>query len=270
MLKFICWTLLAINAVLFAYGQGMLGNFRENEREPGRMRNQLGTENIKLVAARPAPPPDADAAADAEPVTPPPTPVLVMAKTPVAVVEPKAETKVEPKPELKPEPKPEPAPAAPKAEALACTMVGNFALPEARRFEALLAPLALGQRLTRENVGVPEVTSHIVFIPSAGSKEAADRKAAELKELGITSYFIINDNTPMKYAISLGVFKSETSAQTLLATLTKQGVAGAKVAGRTSQASKMAYRLRGLEPAAKAKVDAVLAKFPGQQAHSCK
>ncbi|RSZ58430.1 SPOR domain-containing protein [Massilia atriviolacea] len=254
MLKFIFWTLLAINAVLFAYGQGLLGNFRENEREPGRMRNQLGVENIKLVAARPAPPPDAEPAGDAEPVAPPPTPVLVMAKPP-------APAPVEPKPEPKPEVKP---------ELVACTLVGNFAPPEARRLEAMLAPLALGQRQTRENVAVPEVTSHIVFIPSAGSKEAADRKAAELKELGITSYFIMNDNSPMKYAISLGVFKSETSAQTLLATLTKQGVVGAKVAGRTSQATKMAYRFRALEPAAKAKVDAVLAKFPEQQARSCK
>nr|WP_229504892.1 SPOR domain-containing protein [Massilia mucilaginosa] len=256
-MKFIFWTLLAINAVLFAYGQGMLGNFRENEREPGRMRNQLGTENIKLVAARPVAPPEPESAADAEPVAPPPTPVLVMAK-PTAP----APVPVEP---AAPAPKPEPKP-----ELIACTLVGNFSPQEARRFEAMLAPLALGQRQTRENVAVPEVTSHIVFIPSPGSKEAADRKAAELKELGITSYFIINDNSPMKYAISLGVFKSETSAQTLLATLTKQGVAGAKVAGRTSQATKMAYRFRALEPAAKAKVDAVVAKFPDHPARSCR
>ena len=259
MLKFIFWTLLAINAVLFAYGQGMLGNFRENEREPGRMRNQLGTENIKLVATRTVPPPEQDAPADTEPVAPPPTPVLVMAKPPAPA----------PVPAEPAAPKPEPAPAAPK-ELVACTLVGNFSAPEARRFEALLAPLALGQRQARENISAPEVTSHIVFIPSPGSKEAADRKAAELKELGITSYFIMNDNSPMKYAISLGVFKSETSAQTLLATLTKQGVVGAKVAGRTSQATRMAYRFRALEPAAKAKVDAVLAKFPDQQARSCK
>jgi hypothetical protein len=279
-LKFIFWTLLAVNAVLFAYGQGMLGNFRENEREPGRMRNQLGTENIKLVAARPVPPPDTEAVQDAEPVAPPPTPLLVMAKAPAPAetkaepplapkAEPKTEPKSEPKTETKAENKAETKPEA-KPELVACTLVGNFALPEARRFEAMLAPLALGQRQSRENVAVPEVSSHIVFIPSAGSKEAADRKAAELKELGITSYFIMNDNSPMKYAISLGVFKSETSAQTLLASLTKQGVVGAKVAGRTSQASRMAYRFRALEPAAKAKVDALLAKFPDQQAHSCK
>lgn len=269
MLKFIFWTLLAINAVLFAYGQGMLGNFRENEREPGRMRNQLGTENIKLVAARPVP----DAEPAAEVVAPPPPPVLVMAKppAPAAVAAEPVPAPTAPKPEPAPVvAKQEPTPAAAKPELVACTLVGNFPPPEARRLEAMLAPLALGQRQTRENVAVPEVTSHIVFIPSPGSKEAADRKAAELKELGITSYFIMNDNSPMKYAISLGVFKSETSAQTLLATLTKQGVVGAKVAGRTSQATKMAYRFRALEPAAKAKVDAVLAKFPEQQARSCK
>lgn len=246
MLKFIFWSLLCINAVLFAYGQGMLGNFRENEREPARMRNQLAADSIKLVANRPvAPPPEPEPepepAAAAAPAAPPP--VLVVEKT---------------------------APAAPKPALVACTLIGNFAAPEARRFEAMIAPLAFGQRQTRENVAVPEITSHIVFIPSPGSKEAADRKAAELKELGITSYFIMNDNSPMKYAISLGVFKSETSAQTLLATLTKQGVTGAKVAGRSSQATKMAYRFRALEPAAKAKLDAIAARFPEQESRSCK
>ena len=36
MLKFIFWSLLAVNAALFAYGQGYLGHFSGNEREPER------------------------------------------------------------------------------------------------------------------------------------------------------------------------------------------------------------------------------------------
>ena len=227
MLKFIFWTLLSINGLLFAYGQGLLGNFKGNEREPARLNRQLNADKLKLLGAAP--------------------PKVAAAAEPVAEV-----------------------PAAAPAPVLAtCTLVGNFPAAEARRFEALLAPLALGTRQTRENLTVPEVTSHIVFVPPQASKEAADRKAEELKNLGVSSYFVMNESSPMKWAISLGVFKSEAAAQTLLAALVKRGVTSAKIAGRTTQAPRMAYRLRDLDAAAKARVDSIVAGFPAQDARSC-
>lgn len=234
MLKFIFWSLLAINAALFAYGKGYLGNFKGNEREPQRMKNQLNTDKIKFIA------PGASRVAAVKPAPPaePPAPAAAPAVAPVKLV--------------------------------ACTLVGNFGAPEGRRFEALVAPLNFGSRQARETVTVPEVTSHIVFIPPQGSKEAADRKAEELKNLGVTNYFIMNDTSPMKWAISLGVFKSEAAAQTLLAALNKQGVASAKVAPRMSQTSKLAYRFRDIDADAKAKLDAIAARFPQQESRSCK
>lgn len=51
MLKFIFWSLLAANAVLLAYSQGVLGNFNGNEREPARIRNQLNPDKLRLVPA---------------------------------------------------------------------------------------------------------------------------------------------------------------------------------------------------------------------------
>lgn len=221
MLKFIFWALLCTNAILFAYGQGYLGNFSGNEREPARIRNQLGTDKLKLVAP------------------PPPAPA---------------------------QPVPEPIPAAP----LACIDIGNFTPAEARRFEARVAVLDLGARLTREDVASQEITSHIVFIPSQGSKEAAERKTAELQGMGVTSYFIMTDNSPMKWAISLGVFKSGTAAQTLLASLNKRGVTGVRIAGRGPQTKRAAYRLRGIDAGTRARFDGIKAGFPSQQVRNCK
>lgn len=160
-------------------------------------------------------------------------------------------------------------PAAP-APVLACVEIANVAPADARRVDTLLVPLNLGERQVRETVSAPEVTSHIVFIPPQGSKEAAERKAAELKNLGVTNYFIMSDSTTMKWAISLGVFKSEAAAQTLLAALKAQGVNSARVAGRPSQVSKVVWRLRGLDPETRAKVDAVLDKLPPHDTRSCK
>jgi cell division septation protein DedD len=232
-LKLLFWSLLCLNAALLAYGQGLLGSFKSAEREPELIRKQLNTDKLQLLTA-----------AAAAKMAPPPA---------------------EPEPEAA-----SPAEPAPKSDTIACTEIGNFAANDARRFETLVAPLALGSRQSQDNVTAQEIGSHMVMIPPLGSKDAADKKAAELKELGVSNYFIMNDNSPMKWAISLGVFKSEAAAQTLMAALKKQGVAGAKVVGRTTQVTKVAFRFRDIDADVKAKLDAAAAKFPGLDTHACK
>jgi hypothetical protein len=221
-LKFVFWSLLAVNGVLLAYSQGVLGNFKGNEREPARIKSQLNTDKLVLVSAARADPP----APAQEPA----------------------------------------APAAPTA----CLEVGDFGAAEARRFEARLAPFGLGERVSRRLLGGAEPTSHMVYIPAQGSKEAADRKAAELKNLGVTSYFIITDSSPLKWGISLGVFKSEAAAQTLLAALNKQGVQSARVAARGGQDGKVEFRLRAIDAATSAKVDDIAGSFAAIETRACK
>ncbi|SHH29477.1 SPOR domain-containing protein [Massilia sp. CF038] len=235
MLKFLFWALLCINGILFAYGQGYLGTYKPTEHEPERIRNQLATDQLKLLSA----------AAAARLTTPEPEP-----ETPAPAPVPAADT-------------------APKATLLACSF-GNFDAAEARRFGTLVAPLKLGARQTQDNVTVQEVSKHMVMIPPLGSKEAADRKAAELKEQGVSNYFIMNENGPTKWAISLGVFKSEAAAQTLLAALKKQGVGSARVVARSSPASRVVYRFSEVDTDTRAKLDAAAAKFDDLDLHSCK
>jgi cell division septation protein DedD len=218
-LKFIFWCLLCMNGLLLAYSQGVLGNFKGNEREPARIKNQLNTDKLVPLPAAPA----------------------------IAA-----------------------APPAVKAEALACFEIGNFAQAEARRFEARLAPLDLGERQSRQSVASLEVTSYMVIIPPQGSKEAADRKAGELKALGVTNFFIMSDNSPLKWAISLGVFKSEAAAQSLLATLNKEGVHSARVSPRGAQTSKLAFQFRGVDAAARSKIDDIAGAFPALETRACK
>ena len=225
MLKLIFWSLLCINGLLFAYGQGYLGNFPGNEREPARLRNQVNADKLTLVSSASA---------------------IALAAAP----------------------KEEAAPPAPPT--LACIEIGPFNAAEAKRFESLLAPLDLGKRKSTINVPSTEITSHIVYIPSLGSKENADKKAAELKNMGVSNYFIMNDNSPMKWAISLGVFKSENAAKTLLAALNKQGVSSAKIVGRGSNATRLNYQLRDIDQDTKAKIEGIAERFPSQDARSCK
>lgn len=232
MLKFLFWILLAINAALFAYGRGYLGNFKGNEREPARLKSQVDADKLKLVPAAQATDARAPAPAAAAPA---PLPEPLAAKTPL----------------------------------VACVEVGALGAAEARRFDTRIA--ALGSlKPVRTNVTSTEVGSYMVHIPPHPTRAAADARAEELKNLGVTSYYVIPDNTPMKWAISLGVFKSENAAKTLLAALNKQGVQGARVSGRGTQVTRVTYRFRDIAPAARDNIERIAATFPGQRARSCK
>ena len=233
MLKFVFWLLAGVNLLVLAIGQGYLGSFRTETREPARLKNQLQASKLTLLtqeqATAPAAPPATEGAAAGAAAA---------------------------------------APAAPPS--YACTEVGNFLLADGRRFEAQLAALDLGDRQSRRNVAGQDISSYMVYIPPQGSKEGADRKAGELKQLGVTNYFIMNESSPLRWGISLGVFKSETSAQSQLAMLNKQGVHSARVAPRYSASKQLAYQFRDLDAATRARLEKIKTQFPEQELRSCK
>nr|WP_229225080.1 SPOR domain-containing protein [Duganella violaceicalia] len=226
-MKFIFWSLVAINATLFAYGRGYLGHFSGNEREPERLLNQLNANKLAIISPEKANDASAAVASAA-------------------------------------------ASARPAPEVLACVEIGSFVLADARRFEAQLAPLNLGDRQSRHNLPGNEVSSYIVYMPPQGSKEGADKKAGELRALGVTNYFIMNDNSPLRWGISLGVFKTEGAAQNQLAILMKQGVRTARVAPRMSGSKLLAFQFRDVDTALKAKLEQFRAGYPNAESHACK
>ena len=265
MLKFIFWSLLAVNAALFAYGQGYLGHFSGSEREPARLVNQLNASQLKIISAEqaghaPAGASAGEAATDAAAPTAAPTVTAATATTAAnAAPAPAAYAASTP-----------PAAARAAPPILACVEIGSFVIADARRFEARLAALNLGDRQARRNLPGTEISSYIVHIPPMGSKEAADKKAAELRALGLTDFFIMSDNSPMRWAISLGVFKSETAAQTHLAALVKQGVRSARVTPRMSGSKLLAFQFRSVDAPLQANLEKIRADFPTAQTHSCR
>jgi len=236
-LKFVFWALLALNALLFAYAQGLLGKLPGGEREPQRLKNQLATERMVMLSPR-----EARAVLDALPA-----------------------------PSATPEPAPaEPAPVAPPVETIACTQAGAFAAGDARRFETRIARLDLGQRATRTTVPFQEVTSHLVYLPPNGGKEGADRRVAELKEKGVQNFFVMQGESPLKWAVSLGVFKTDAAAQGLVASLAKQGVRGARVLPRGPQGARAAWQFRDLTTDERARVAGIADAFAGVQLGPCR
>jgi hypothetical protein len=156
--------------------------------------------------------------------------------------------------------------AGKKAEVLACTEIGNFNEIDAGRFEARLATLAPQARVSRRLIR--EASSHIVFIPPQANKEAADRKVEQLRSLGITDFYLIQDQSEMRWGISLGVFSSEESARKRLEQLKQQGVRTARIGPRNT-ITKVAVQVRALDGASRDKLEKLKSDFPQQQQHSC-
>jgi hypothetical protein len=249
-LRLAFWSLLFLNAALFAYAQGVLGTSKSNEHEPARLRRQfnaakmtlLTREQAEAAAKAAAPPAGGDEAAGAASAS---APASATATAPAATG------------------------AAAPAPVFACTEIGPFDAGDARRFEARVAALDLGDRQSRQTVQAQDVTSWLVHIPPQGSKEAADKKAAELRNLGVTNFYVMQGDSPLKYAISLGVFKTEAGAQALLAQLNKQGVHSARVAPRGPQTTHYVYRVRSLDAATRKRIEGYAERYDGAKVKTC-
>jgi hypothetical protein len=258
MLKLLFWLLLIGNGVLFAMQRGYVGAATPERHEPQRLAQQLqpqtltilpaGSEKLR-VPARPAVSADAGqdgkAGGDA-------------AKTEVAA--PAA---------MLADAKPAPPPKPP-VKMIACTEIGNFNSVEVRRFEAQLAALNLPVKATAHSV--QEAGSHMVFIPSQEGKDGADRRAAELRRLGIQDFYVMPEsqaNPALRWAISLGVFKTEEAAKAYIGQLIPKGVRSARIMARNVSSNRQAYQWRNIDPATKAALDALVEKFPGQEQRAC-
>lgn len=240
MLKFLFWGLLAANAGLLAYGQGYLGQPAGSEREPARLTNQIEPGRlVQLTAVQAKAAADGAAPAPAPAEAPPPPP-------PIAA----------------------PAPAI-APELVACVQAGPLGTGEARRFASRLDSLALGSRQTRIDVPFQEITNRLVYLPPDGGREGAQRRVADLKERGVDNYFIMQGDTPLRYAVSLGVFKTEGAAQKLVAELQKKGVRGVRVLARGPQGTRPAFQFRGIEPAVRDQLAAIARETGGGRLRDC-
>lgn len=247
MVRFVFWALLCANALVFAYGQGFLGSFDAGVREPARLRNQLAADKLVLLtgaqaqaAAGAAAPPDAAVEAASAPLPAEPGPPAAPLVAPLV------------------------------APLLACVETDAFTPGDARRFETRLARLDLGARQTRLTVPFQEVTSHLVYLPPQGGKEGADRRSAELRERGVASFFVMQGESPLRWAISLGVFKTEAAARVHAATLAKQGVANVRILPRGPQSQRFAYRFRDIDAGVRRRILEAGRGMPAAALHVCR
>jgi len=160
-------------------------------------------------------------------------------------------------------------PIAPDAPAAACLEWGGFALAEVARAELALGPLALGERLAQRRG--EETVNWWVFIAPQGNRPGAQKKAAELNALGLGAeeYFIVQEEGPMRWAVSLGVFRSEDGAKGRLEALKAKGVRSAQVGARDAPVQKVWFQVRAASAAQQGMLRELTAGFPGTDLRNC-
>jgi hypothetical protein len=224
--------LLLANLGFFAWWR--YGSPPDAAADPAPLARQIDPEKLKIVAPKDLPPPAPPkpaAAARLEPVQPPPPPPV----------------------------------------ALKCMEWGSFTIADAPRAEKALEPLALGARLGQRRT--EESAGWWVFIPpqtrAANARQAALKKAAELRALGVEDYFIVQEEGQHRWALSLGVFRTEDAARARLAVLRAQGVRSAVVGARETVVPKVWLQVRGVDPALEAKLKEITVQVESTELRTC-
>jgi hypothetical protein len=181
--------------------------------------------------------------------------------------EPDAAKAPEPEPATTPA-KPQPQAAKPSAvKVAACVELGAFNAADVAKVEQALVPLALGQRLSQRRVD--ETAGFWVFLPPQPNRQGAIRKVAQLKKLGVGEFFVVQDDPELRYAISLGVFKSREAARARLVELRAKGVRSARIGERETQVPKIFFTVREVAEPVAVKLNEVRQAFPGSELKEC-
>ncbi len=157
-------------------------------------------------------------------------------------------------------------PAPPKtasAVPAACMEWGVFAGPGVARAEAALARIELpAERIERT---VTDAGGYWVYMPPLKTKAEADRKVGELRTLGVTEFFVVQEAGQWRNAISLGIFRSEEAAQAFLAKLKERGVRSAVAARRENFLKQVAFYVREPNDATVARLTVIQQQYPGSE-----
>lgn len=153
-------------------------------------------------------------------------------------------------------------PAKVSALADVCLEWGPFSDSDKLRALASLEPLDLSKLISQKKVEV--VANYWVFIPPAPNRTTADRRVDDLKARGVRDLLVI-DAGPQRFAISLGVFRTEEAAQARLAALEAQGVTTAKVGSRAQSITQTALVVRDPPAPAVTRLKELQGEFPATE-----
>lgn len=165
---------------------------------------------------------------------------------------------------------PDTAPQAPaqRPEPIACLEWGSFTLADAPAAAKVVGSLGLGGQMHERRT--EETANWWVYIaPQSDGRAGALRKTRELRALGVEDYFIVQEEGPNRWAVSLGVFRTEAAARARLAALQAKKVRSAEVGPRETRVPKVWLQMREIDPAKKEQLETVVSRIPGTELRAC-
>ncbi|MEW6165612.1 MAG: hypothetical protein AB1642_11175 [Pseudomonadota bacterium] len=131
--------------------------------------------------------------------------------------------------------------AAPAAAEPVCKRIQWLSAGEADAVQALVAALP-GWEAGRSPR--PEAPTYWVVIAELGSRALAEKKKGELRQLGVNEGEIVENAEFGPFAVSLGVFRGQQTAEEYLQAVGKKGVRSARLLKRDTPPEKFALDLR--------------------------
>lgn len=253
----VCLLLLIFaNLLVYFWGHGIVGG-ASAPGEPERLVKQIQPEKVRVVSQLEVASATAAAAA---------TSASERAAAPA-----KTDSNTEPQAPEATAPQAAPAPAKATSAATnspACVAVSGLTLEQIRHALAKLKANPGGIKASSHSLGDPD--SFWVMYPALPNRAAAERKAAELRALGVTDLFLMGEDTPYPHAISLGLFKSREKADEYLASLRQKGVRMARIVLREAPNARHLLELTGPREAVTARQTNLLANYRGAQRAKCR
>lgn len=205
---------------------GLLGVGEHRRADGDAEREPVGAEQIRIVRGEPEPVPP-------PPAAPPPVPEA-----------------------------PNGSPAQPAAAA-ACLEFGPFSQEELARVQQALVPLRAEGRLTA--APIVAMAGWWVYVPPRKTRELAEREVARLNALGVMETYVVQESSDMRFAISLGIFRTIEAAQRFAERLREKGVTSAVIGARQHQIRMTALYLRDPVDAETQRILEVKSAFPATE-----
>jgi hypothetical protein len=148
-----------------------------------------------------------------------------------------------------------------------CREWGPFAAADLERAQALLQPVAASARISERRGD--DGAGWWVFMPPQPTRQGAIQKVAELKQLGVDEYFVVQDDPKLRFAISLGIFRTEEAARTRLEELRARGVRSAQVGQRQTPMQRVYLQLQGVGDSLQPRLAELKQAFPSADLKEC-
>ncbi len=144
-----------------------------------------------------------------------------------------------------------------------CYKWGNFTKTNLPAAQVVLVRLGL-QSVINQEAGTGEDKRFWVYYPPLKSAELAQKKADEIRALGVDELFIVQDSQ-WRNAISFGLFQDEQLATALLNDLLAKGVRGATKALRSPGKSLSSLLVKAVSSDAALELQKIKPEFVGTE-----